>query len=113
MSKYKAERIIVKVFPELTLIFADEKSIWAICEGDKYPSIFHNWVSPRFTYRDHWLPFKRALLKRRYLDRSMCWELALRYQVPYKTASSTLNLSGKPLEIRYKRWSILGSVHEL
>lgn len=106
--RYKAKRIIIKVFPEITLVFYDEKSIYAITEGDKYTSVFHNWVAPRFTYRDHWLPFKKALLKRRFLDKHTCWQLAYDYQVPYKTSTDKIILDNKEVEIRYKRWSVTG-----
>lgn len=106
--KYKAERIIIKVFPELSLVFLDEKTIWAFPLKDSRAYIFHNWWAPRFNYRDNWLPFKKTLLKRRYLDKEICWRIAAQYNIPYKTAESHINLGNKMVEIRYKRWTMKG-----
>lgn len=112
MAKYEAERIIIKVFPRLTLVFADAKSIYAFPEADTRYYVFHSWYAPIFNYRDHWLPFKKALLKRRYLEASTCFELAAQYGVPYKTMSGKISLADKPVELRYKRWSVCGKLGE-
>lgn len=108
MGRYKAERTIIKLFPDLTIVFYDHKSIYVYPSGDQRGYIFHSWHAPLFNYRDNWLPFKKALLKRRYLDSETCWSLAYDYGVPYKTASSRPEIKGKPVELRYKRWSIKG-----
>lgn len=111
--KYKSKNIIIKAFPEITLVFYNEQSIYAFTKENGRPFVFHNWMAPKFTYRDHWRPFKKALMKRRHLDKQSCWQLAYDYQIPYKLATSEIDLEGKPVEIRYKKWSISGVIDGL
>lgn len=110
MAKHKSDHIIIKVFPELSLVFLDEKSIWAFPLNEGRAYIFHSWWAPRFNYVNNWRPFKRALLKRRYLDKETCWSIADAYSVPYMLAETNLSLGGKPVELIYKRWSLKGTI---
>lgn len=108
MGRYKAERIIVKECPELTVVFWDNSSIYVYPKGYNYGLVFHKYHAPLGTYTKSWKPFKRRLLKIKYLRLSKVFELADYYEILYKGSVGRLDFNKKPVEIRYHHWSVKG-----
>lgn len=109
MGRYRAERVIIKELPELTLVFWDWNSIYARPKtGLRQWYVFHKYHAPLGTYTKSWRPFKRRLLKSKTLNFTKCCQLASRYEILARGAVGKLNFDKKAIEIRFGKWSIKG-----
>lgn len=108
MGRYKAERIVIKILPELTLIFWDNSSIYLFPKNGQTPVVFHKWFAPRFTYTNSWRQFRDKLWHLHHGSVKKCFQLAYEHDVVYEISVGRLDLRKKLVEIRYKNWAIKG-----
>lgn len=113
MGRYRAKRVIVKVLPELTLVFWDWNAIYAYPEGSQQGYVFQKWHAPRGTYFKAWKPFKRRLMKRKQLTFAQCCQLASHYGIVAGGAVGRLDFNKKAVEIRHGKWTVKGVLNDV
>lgn len=112
MGRFRQERTIIRVMPELTLVFNDNGSIYAFPQNAKFPYFWHNWYAPLHSYERNWQPFRYSLLHTKNLSFERCCQLAYRYGVLGKTAVGRLDLRKKSVDVRFGVWSVKGIIDE-
>lgn len=108
MGRYKAERIVIKDLPELSIVFWDKSSIYVYPKTDQAPVVFHKWFAPRYTYSNGWRQFKDKLWHLHRGSVQKCFQMADYHGVLYQVSVGRLDFNKKLVEIRYKSWSIKG-----
>lgn len=109
MGRYKAERIVIKDLPELVIVFWDNSSVYVYPKNERQSVVvFHKWFAPRYTYTNGWRQFKDKLWHWRCGSMKKCFQMASNHGILYQVVVGKLDLREKPVEIRYRNWSIKG-----
>lgn len=114
MGRFVSERTIIRELPEVTIVFSGRSTIHVYPRN--YPGrayIFHNWFGQLGTYTEHFQPFARKLLRNSDLDMQKIRELAEYHGVFVSSTDRPLDLSKKPVEIRYPKWRVIGRMEKL
>lgn len=102
MGRFKADAILVRELPELTIIFYDRQSIYIYPKNQKFGSIFNLWFSHRGAYTEGWQDFRRRLMRKKHLTPTQCYELAIKYGVVGIGTDRRIDLTGKKVRIVYE-----------
>lgn len=96
-----SDKIIVRLLPEITIVFYDRQTIYVYPKGFNNGTIFHLWGAPRWDYTRKWKPFRTRLLRKsKDMDIAMCHKLADYYGVVYVGTCRHLQYDGKIIEYR-------------
>lgn len=100
MGRFKAEAILIRRLPEVTITFWNKETIYICDEKNNTTSIFHRWFAPRGNYTAQWEPFRRKLLQYKQLNITTCFELALQHNIDYVSTGRKIKLDKKIVQYR-------------
>lgn len=101
MGRFRAEAVIVRKLPEVTIIFWDKESIYVYPIGGGGGTIFTRWADKKGSYSDYWHDFRVRMLQRKRLSFLQCYELAAEYdQILAIHTDRQLDLSKVKVEYR-------------
>ncbi len=98
MGRWRAEAVIIRRMPEVTITFFDRETIYAFPKGYANGTIFHRWYAPRGSYGRGWEQFRRKLLRYKHLDLAKCHELADEHGILYIGTDRTPKLKQKKVK---------------
>lgn len=87
---WKAEAVIVRELPEITIVFLNSESIYAFPKDGGRGSVFHKWWAPLGFYTAEWGDFRRKMLRNKNLTIRDCYRLANRHEVVAQSTGRSL-----------------------
>lgn len=100
MGRFKAESVLIRRLPEVTITFYDRDKIYVAGRGSNRFSLFHRWYASLGSYQNNWKPFRRELLRQKNLNLYRCHELAQKYDVLYMSTDRPPELREKTIRYR-------------
>ena len=98
-QRFAAEAIIVRELPDCTITFFDKAHIFVFPKTG-FGTCFYRGFERRGSYSDNWSPFRRKLLRYKFLTLNRCHELAVKHDVIGRATSTKPDLTGLKIERR-------------
>lgn len=98
-NRFVADAVIVRELPDCTITFFDKAHIFVFPKAG-FGACFYRGFERRGSYDENWAPFRRKLLRYKFLTLNRCCELAVKHDVIGSATATKPDLTGLKVERR-------------
>ena len=95
MGRYKQREIIIREFPELTIVIESRDTIWALPKRASTNIIFHRWLGPPLGTWQNWRKFRERMRANKNITLGDCYRLANHWQIEMQGTTRRPNINLK------------------
>ena len=95
MGRYKQREIIIREFPEVTIVIESRDTIWALPKRASTNIIFHRWLGPPLGTWQNWRKFRERMRANKNITLGDCYRLANHWQIEMQGTTRRPNINLK------------------